>query len=124
MIEKRRWPRILAEWEVLFNSISGRSGSGNRTSATVDVSEGGVRFRSRHFVAVGDRLRFTIRPSSGASLETTLTSVWVREIPSLSVFEVGGSFEDISSLGRQNLREWTASTAGWPVQFSSPFDIQ
>jgi hypothetical protein len=78
MIEKRRWPRIACEWESSFSSIMKQAGL--RPSTTIDLSEGGVRFRTSGFVAVGDRLRFSIRPPKGALLEAVLSSVWVRDI--------------------------------------------
>ena len=105
MIEKRRWPRVSCEWESNYNSIQRQTGL--RSSSTVDLSEGGVRFRTNGFVAVGDRMRFSLRPPKGAVLDTVISTVWVREIPTLSLFEVGGHFVDVSQAGRQSLRAWT-----------------
>lgn len=105
MIEKRRWARVSCEWEAVFSSITRKPEI--RSSTTLDLSEGGVRFRTSDFVAVGDRIRFTIRPPRGAALDTVLSTVWVREIPNLSLYEVGGSFEDISADARLALRAWT-----------------
>jgi hypothetical protein len=105
MIEKRRWPRVACQWEAVYSSI--KRPEGLRSSATLDVSEGGTRFRTSAFVAVGERLRFTLRPPKGAALESVLVPVWVREIPTLDLFEVGGSFEDLSRDGREALRAWT-----------------
>lgn len=108
MIEKRRWPRVTVQWEAAYTSIARRSGApATRTSATVDLSEGGVRFRASDFIAVGDRLRFTLRPPRGAAVEAVLAPVWVREIPSLSLYEIGGSFEELSFEGRRALKSWT-----------------
>jgi c-di-GMP-binding flagellar brake protein YcgR len=102
--EKRRHPRVPCEVESSYRNAE-------RPETTVetlvkDISEGGIRFRATRFIPVKEKLKYRIRLPNRRPIEAVARPAWIREIPSLSQYDIGAQFLSLSEADRQLIRQF------------------
>ena len=104
--EKRQFPRVSCELDSLFKDLD-NDGAGFRFESTIrDISEGGIRFRANRFIPVHDKLLVTVHVPHRRTLELVAQPAWIREIPSLSQYDIGAKFVSISDSDRNLIRQY------------------
>ena len=58
----------------------------------INISEGGVRFRTNRFIPVQNRLLFRLNVPMKKPIEAIAQPAWIREIPNVNQFEIGAKF--------------------------------
>ena len=105
-IDKRKYRRAKCEFFSTFKNTA-HSGPEPLTETTaIDISEGGFRFRSNHFIPVRDRLMFKVNIPKRKPIEVIAQPAWVRELPNIGQFDIGGSFLTLSSEDQELIREF------------------
>ena len=102
--DKRRFPRIECQITSVFNVPEAPVALAETTVR--DISEGGVRFRSNHFIPVRNRLSFNLNLPKKKPIETLLKPAWITEIPHLGQYEVGAYFITLTEEDKNTLRDW------------------
>ena len=104
--EKRMFSRRPCEIDSAFSSLE--TGP-ERVEETVvqDISEGGVRFRATRFIPVHDRLLVRLRIPNQRTVEAIMQPAWIREIPSLSQYDIGAKFLSLTDSDREVIRAFT-----------------
>jgi c-di-GMP-binding flagellar brake protein YcgR len=105
--EKRQHPRVACELDSVFKDLD-NDGAGYMFETTVrDISEGGFRFRANRFIPVHDKLLVTLHIPNHRAIEAIAQPAWIREIPSLSQFDIGAKFLSLSETDRELIRQLT-----------------
>lgn len=107
--EKRRFPRIACEIDSSFRRVAAGPDLVEETTVQ-DLSEGGVRFGSNHFIAVHDRLLVRLRIPHQRPVEAVVEPAWIREVPSVNRYDIGAKFLSLSDSDRDILRRFTQPT--------------
>ena len=102
--DKRQFRRVSCEVETSFKNLDQPAKKGIGETTISDISEGGVRFRSNHFVPVQDRLLVTLKIPGKKLIETLAKPAWIREIPSVGQFDIGCQFLSLSDEDRAIIR--------------------
>ena len=105
-MEKRRSLRVHCEIESNYKNLA-------QTTATVldfttvnDLSEGGLRFRTNHFLPVNHRVYFRIQLPKVPAIESMAELTWIREIPNLNCYEAGARFVELPLQHRRTLQDF------------------
>ena len=104
--EKRQFPRASCEIESSFTSLSEDIPQYKRDTLVRDISEGGLRFRTNHFIPVHEKLLFRISLPKTMAIEAVAQPAWIREMPVLSQYDVGAKFISLSDTDRDIIRRW------------------
>ena len=104
--DRRRFERVQCEFDSSFKSIEESTRSASN-AVVQDISEGGIRFRAGKFIPVNHRLLFTIHIPSHKSVEAVARPAWIREIPSLSRYDIGAEFISLAAEDREIIRQYT-----------------
>lgn len=106
--EKRQHARTGCEFPSSYKNLGTER---PQTSETVvrDISEGGIRFRTTRFVPVREKLLFRIQIPNQKIIEAVAQPAWIREIPSLSQYDIGAQFISLSDADREIIRNFLAS---------------
>ena len=100
--ERRRFPRVDSEFPLRFRQIP-VSGAGYLQANVEDVSASGVRFWCSEEVRVRSSLLFELLIPGAEPVHSFGRAVWVRERPNREGFEIGGRFEEQSTMSRKAL---------------------
>ncbi len=95
-LDKRRYKRVDCDIESSFNNLDGTKPHDIRETTIRDISEGGIRFRSNEFIPIHNRLLFKLDVPKKKSIRAIAKPAWIREVPSLSQYEIGASFQGLS----------------------------
>ena len=104
--EKRQNKRIPCEIESSFKNLADPAVTPLSQTTLNDISEGGVRFRSNHFVSVHHKLLFKINIPNHKTIEVLAQPSWIREIPSLNQYDIGAKFISLSDTDRDIIRKF------------------
>jgi len=110
-LEKREFERIPCEFETSFKSLAGETAGPLAETVVQDISEGGIRFRSNHFIPVHHRLLFKINIPNRKPIEAVAQPAWIRNIPALNQFELGAKFISLSDADRAIIRQLTQNAS-------------
>jgi c-di-GMP-binding flagellar brake protein YcgR len=101
MDERRKYVRIPEKAEISYSVVSAAI-SGQCT--TSDVSQGGIRFTTDHFIPKDSRLKVKITFSDASvTIEALVKMVWIKELPAGGLYEIGAQFIDISQKASDHL---------------------
>ena len=106
--EKRRFERTQCGIDSSFKSLEGTSSPPAAETVVQDISEGGIRFRTNHFIPVHHRLLFRINVPNQKMIEAVTRPAWIREIPSLNQYDIGAEFISLSDGDREVIRQFAA----------------
>ena len=101
--EKRQHARTTCEFTSSFKNLNAEQPQSSETVVR-EISEGGIRFRANRFVPVRDRLLVRIEVPNHKIIEALAQPAWIREIPSLSQYDIGAKFLSLSEIDRQVIR--------------------
>lgn len=104
-MEKRQFERTPCEFETSFRSLVGETPGSLNETVVKDISEGGIRFRSNHFIPVHHKLLFKINVPNRRPIEAVAQPAWIRDIPGLDQFELGAKFISLSEADREIIRQ-------------------
>ncbi len=104
MNEQRMFPRIKCRLDSVFKVFG--TGEKLKEALVNDISEGGIRFRSSEFIPIQERLSFRVHIPGKKPIETSVKPAWIREIPSISQFEIGGAFISLSDEDKKIIHDW------------------
>ena len=102
--DKRQHPRFDCQISSIFNVPEAPV----KLAETMvrDISEGGVRFRSNHFIPVRNRLSFNLNIPKKKPIEAVLKPAWITEIPRVGQYEIGAYFITLNQEDKKILRDW------------------
>ena len=103
--EKRRHERMSCRIESSFRPLDSETPGPAADTTVQDISEGGIRFRANRFVPVHERLFFRINIPQHKTLEVVAQPAWIREIPSVSQYDIGAKFLSLSEEDRRIIRQ-------------------
>lgn len=98
--ELRRYPRVDCEIPCSFRNLDDPQHPTLSETAVMNISEGGVRFRTDRFLALSNRLFFQINIPKHRPIAARIQPAWIAENPTFSAYEVGASFVDLSTEDR------------------------
>lgn len=107
--EKRQFERTPCEIDSSFRNLSQDDLLPMAETTVHDISEGGIRFRANHFLPVHGKLLFRIRLPNKKAIEAVAQPAWIREIPSVSQYDIGAKFISLSDEDREIIRQFTQS---------------
>ena len=96
-MEKRRQQRVRCEIEGSLKVFNTASAGAIHSIAVNDLSEGGIRFRTSHFIPIKQQFYFNLLTPRDFSIQSTGELAWIREIPSLNCYEAGAKFVNFPS---------------------------
>ncbi len=102
--DKRKYPRFDCQITSTFNVSEAPVKLAETTVR--DISEGGVRFRSNHFIPVRNRLSFKVNIPKKKPIEALLKPAWITEIPRVGQYEIGAYFISLSQEDKNIIRNW------------------
>lgn len=100
--EKRLSPRVPLQSPVRYRIIS-QDAAGYQEAAFQDVSQTGFRFRSKEFIPKQASIILEMKLLGYAPLCSLAKAVWIRQMPSISGYEVGGLFVELPKCARSTL---------------------
>jgi c-di-GMP-binding flagellar brake protein YcgR len=106
--EKRQHARTACEIESSFRRLD-QASQGTAETTVQDISEGGIRFRANNFIPVRDRLLFRINIPNHKTIEAVAEPAWIREIPSVSQYDIGARFISLSEADQEIIRRFVQS---------------
>ncbi len=106
MDDKRQYTRVACEIDSAYQNLDATHAEAHAETITSDLSEGGVRFRAGRFISVHNRLLFRLRIPGQKPIEALAQPAWVREIPSVSQYEIGAKFLSLSDEDRELIRRY------------------
>ncbi len=110
--EKRQNQRESCSVDSSFKNLDGSAhpATASFSETTIqDLSEGGVRFRSNYFVPIHNKLLFKIHIPNRKPIEALVQPAWIRELPSVHQFDIGGKFISLSEEDKEIIRQFTNS---------------
>lgn len=107
--DKRKHPRARCEIDSSFKNLDLTASLVPSETIVQDISEGGIRFRTAHFIPVHNRLLFKIQIPRKKCIEAMAQPAWIREIPNLSQYDIGAKFLSLSDEDREIIRQFTSS---------------
>lgn len=102
--DKRKFKRIECQITSIYNVPDAPVTLAETTVR--DISEGGVRFRSNHFIPVRNNLSFNLNIPKKKPIEARLKPAWITEIPHVGQYEIGAYFLTLSYEDKNILRDW------------------
>ena len=105
-IDKRKYRRAKCEFVSTFKNITRAGAEPLAETTAIDISEGGFRFRSNHFIPVRERLMFKVNIPKRKPIEVIAQPAWIRELPNIGQYDIGGSFLSLSSEDQALIREF------------------
>ena len=103
--EKRHYERTSCQIESSFRPLDSEGPRPSSDTTVQDISEGGIRFRANRFISVHERLFFRINIPQHKTLEVVAQPAWIRELPSVSQYDIGARFLSLSEEDRQIIRQ-------------------
>jgi hypothetical protein len=103
-MENRMHPRVRCEIESSFKMLGPGPVPPLNFTVFQDLSEGGIRFRSNHFLPKRSRLYFHFQIPKLPNMEALTELAWVRELPHLNCFEAGARFVEFPSQYKNSLK--------------------
>ena len=107
-MEKRQFNRVECELDSSFKNLNPENQRSVSETTVRDISEGGIRFRVNHFIAVHDKLLFKINLPNQKSVEAVAQPAWIREIPHLNQYDIGAKFISLSEADRDIIRRFAS----------------
>ncbi len=102
--EQRKDKRVETHIPVRFRVLGG--GDGTTGSVSKNLSQGGVRFRTREFVPMACRLVVELdMPMAARSVKAISKVAWISRAPSGEGYEVGNRFLEISKKDKEFISE-------------------
>ncbi len=108
---KRKYTRVRCEIDSSFRNLDADASKPISETLIQDISEAGIRFRANHFIPVHNKLLFRIQMPNSKFIEAVARPTWIREIPSLSQFDIGAQFIFLSDEARIAIKEFASSVA-------------
>jgi hypothetical protein len=106
-MEKRRFERTPCKIDSFFTSLAEDRVSSISETMLQDISEGGIRFRANQFIPVHHKLLFKINIPNQKTIEAVTQPAWIREIPTVSQYDIGAKFISLSEGDRDIIRHFT-----------------
>ena len=106
LMEKRRYPRVNCEIESNYKNLAQTSSTVLDFTTVNDLSEGGLRFRTNHFLPVNHRVYFRIQIPKAPAIESMAELAWIRQIPSLNCYEAGARFVEFPLQHKRTLQNF------------------
>ena len=107
--DKRKHPRTRCEVDSSYKNLDLPAALMPSETVVQDISEGGIRFRSSHFVPIKNKLLFKIQIPKRKCIEAVAQPAWIREVPSVNQYDVGAKFLSLSEEDREIIRQFTSS---------------
>ena len=105
-IEQRKFKRAKCELTSTFRDLNAGGPSHLAETTAIDISEGGFRFRSNHFIPVHQKLAVKVNLPKRKPIEVIAKPAWIRELPNVGQFDIGGSFLTLSNEDKNLIREF------------------
>lgn len=105
-LEQRKYRRAKCEFVSTFKNMDKPAAQTLNETTAIDISEGGFRFRSNHFLSIHHRLMFKVNIPKRKPIEVIAQPAWIREIPSIHQYDIGGSFLTLSDEDKSLIREF------------------
>ena len=109
--DKRKHSRARCEINSSFKNLDIAAAPTPSETVVQDISEGGIRFRAAHFIPVHNKLLFKIQIPRKKCIEVVAQPAWIREIPSVSQYDIGAKFLSLSDEDREIIRQFTSGLA-------------
>lgn len=108
--DKRRFSRLACDIPSTVRNLDDTDKNRYTLAETTvrDISEGGIRFRSNHFIAVHHRLLFKLNMPRQRPIEAMGRPAWIAELPHLGQYEIGAQFTSLSAEDRGLIRAFVA----------------
>jgi len=107
--EKRRFPRIETRIPVKYRKL-GDAGVQGTGTLTRNISEGGLRFRTREFISMACRLIVELDiPMIPKPVKAISRVAWIRKAPSGEDYEIGNQFLEISKQDKEVVSQYMDS---------------
>jgi hypothetical protein len=108
-LDKRQHSRVGCEIDSSFRNLDAEASKPISETLIQDISEGGIRFRTNHFIPVHNKLLFRIQMPNSKFIEAVARPAWIREIPNLRLFDIGAQFISLSDEDRTIIKEFASS---------------
>ena len=107
--EKRRFPRIETRIPVRYRKL-GAAGTQGTGTLTRNMSEGGIRFRTREFISMACRLILELDiPMIPKPVKAISRVAWIRKAPKGDDYEIGNQFLEISKQDKEVVSQYMDS---------------
>ncbi len=110
-LDKRQYSRVGCELDSSFRNLDAEASKPISETLIQDISEGGIRFRTNHFIPVHNKLLFRIQIPNSKFIEAVARPTWIREIPNLRQFDIGAQFISLTEEDRVVIKEFAAAIA-------------
>ena len=103
--DKRRYKRVRCTIPGSFKNLDSARGSSLVETTVSDISEDGVRFRANGFIPMHERLQFRLNIPMKKPIDAVVQSSWIKELPHLNQYDIGGRFLTLSSEDKALIRQ-------------------
>ena len=107
MEDKRSYRRVKCGIAGSFKNLDSARHSSLVETTVNDISESGIRFRANELIPMHQRLQFRLNIPAKKPIDAVVQSSWVKELPHLSQFDIGGRFLTLSDEDRALIRQIT-----------------
>ena len=107
--EQRKYGRSKCEFDSFYKSLDPTTRPATAETVIQEISEGGIRFRANHFIPVHHKLLFRINIPNQRCIEAVAQPAWIREIPSLSQYDIGAKFLSLPEGDKEIIRQFVSN---------------
>jgi len=111
MIERRKFVRVRCSQPLRYRELGANHSEFHETFA-LDISEGGVRFRTDRFVSKGGKLLLEMNLAPAQQMvKAVVQPAWNRALTGFHECELGVSFLELAEFDRNSIRDFVSSRA-------------
>ncbi|MDP8299377.1 MAG: PilZ domain-containing protein [Candidatus Tantalella remota] len=105
--EKRKYQRVDAHISLKYKMLGDKGDASNSGTVTNNLSEGGVRFRTKDFISRSSRMMMEVDvPLAGKSVQAISKVAWIRKAPNGDDYDIGGQFLEINGNDKKAVAEY------------------
>jgi c-di-GMP-binding flagellar brake protein YcgR len=105
--EKRKYKRVDAHISLKYKLLGDKSEVSNSGTVTNNLSEGGVRFRTKDFISRSSRIMMEVDvPLAEKPVQAISKVAWIRKSPGGDDYDIGGQFLEINSKDKKAVSEY------------------
>ncbi|HNV85938.1 MAG TPA: PilZ domain-containing protein [Candidatus Omnitrophota bacterium] len=111
MRERRQFVRVRCNQPLRYRELGGNPG-GFRETFVLDISEGGMRFRTDRFIPVDGKLLLEMNlPPSQQTVKAVAKPAWNKTLTGFHECELGVSFLEIAEQDKTLVRDFVSTRA-------------
>ena len=103
--DKRRYKRVRCTIPGSFKNLDSARRSSLVETTVNDISEDGIRFRANELIPMHQRLQFRLNIPMKKPIDAVVQSSWIKELPHLNQFDIGGRFLTLSDEDKALIRQ-------------------